>query len=239
MDVIGKRTARLSMNQIHFRLLSGRRYRAPAPPTNSRYAHDPTHALIRGLAKESALTLQRMRRDKEYYDQEIVTLGSQSDFKLRTLRGCRYATLSRRLHEERIEVRFQWDFVKSIAWQPNRFQIRRKVFPLGYGSYAFNVRIHIPSRGVLSVDCLTLMGDALTIQDFQFQSSSHSKGQEAYTGRHYQKLSPVIQKALLGYLSSRGVDDKLCKYIVAISDQRGFEEDLLWTTRLRDFLAEP
>ena len=210
----------------------------PRPRNTPLSKLSPEDALARGMERERFLVHRRMSHDKEIYDEDIVNMSAEVNFKLRTPRGYKHGILTRRYLNERIEVRFLWDFSKQESWEGSRNPLRRKLFPVGYGSYTFNVRVHIPDKGHISVDCVSLMGDGLSVQDFQYFPNYRHIVTDAYSGRLYRKLTLEFHRGLLAYLRDRGIDDKFCKYLVAISDQRGFDEDILWTTQISRFLGQ-
>ena len=212
----------------------------PTRPRNTPFSKlSSEDALARGLDRERFLIHRRMSRDKEMYDEDMMSMSAEVNFKLRTPRGYKHGILTKKHVNERIEVRFVWDFIKNEYGKVQSNQsCRRQGFPIGYGSYTFNVRIQIPEKGVISVDCASFMGDGYSIQDFQYFPNRMSKITEVYSGRLYRNIKPEFQQGLRFYLRERGIDDKFCKYIVAISDQRGFDEDILWASQISRFLTQ-
>lgn len=192
-----------------------------------------TRFLLSGLQEQGRQFKASMMSD---YEHHIETLRSSGQHLLKTYTlleklGTKRGRLIRNFNkDERIEVIFDWDFEGHINRKSKSLQYNT----FGYGTYHFTVCVDRPGGKTLIIDCATLMGDGLIIKNVRYNPDVAFEG--AYDGRRYVKLSKPIKDGVRRYLQERGIDDRLCQFIAAHSDQRGLLEEERWTIEVTKFV---
>jgi hypothetical protein len=145
--------------------------------------------------------------------------------------------LIRNTKDETITITFVWIF----EWHHSNKRINIQQ-SLGYGNYHFTVSIEKPLAGKVMAECGTLQGDPLRIKEFTFIpmcKANHNPEYLGYNGRKFAKYTKAQQDSMYKYLSRHGINDSLCRFLAAHSDERGFREDLRWNDSLWTFVNGP